>query len=141
MLFRPQPPWVVTCRKGDDLSLFCTSTDIKDHEISVVEILCENIKKISCFYEVFSDLFQFPEYFGENLNALIDCMEDEKSRDTIPLLVLLSDADDFLREEPADAVHGVLSAFNTIGTRWAEDGGGADWGSPPRGFVVVLEYS
>lgn len=141
MLFRPQPPWVVTCRKGDDLSLFCASTDIKDRGISVVEVPCGKIKKIACFYEVFSDRFQFPEYFGGNLNALIDCMEDEKSRDRIPLLVLLSDADDFLREESADAVHGVLSAFNTIGARWAEDGDGAEWGSPPRGFLVVLEYS
>jgi len=39
-----------------------------------VEIDCEKIKSFDDFHDVFSETFGFPDFYGRNMNAWIDCM-------------------------------------------------------------------
>lgn len=41
-----------------------------------VKIDTEQIKDWDSFHEVFSQTFDFPEYYGRNINAWIDCMDE-----------------------------------------------------------------
>ena len=141
MLIKPEPPWVVTCQRGDALSSSFRAEE-KNENFLLIEMCGEKIKSLSEFYELVSYLFSFPDYFGENLNALIDCMEDEKLETEKPLLIAISSAECMLIEDSTNTMHGVISTFNSIGERWSSNtGDGTEWGSPPRGFLVVFEYS
>jgi RNAse (barnase) inhibitor barstar len=42
----------------------------------VVEIDSERIKSWDDFHDIFEELFDFPDYYGRNLNAWVDCMDD-----------------------------------------------------------------
>lgn len=41
-----------------------------------VKIDTEQIKDWESFHDVFSKTFDFPEYYGRNMNAWIDCMDE-----------------------------------------------------------------
>jgi RNAse (barnase) inhibitor barstar len=139
MLTRPEPPWVVTCQRGDSIS--SAAHELPGEDFVLVRIPGEDVKSLSAFYEYVSGVFGFPDYFGKNLNALIDCFEDQKMNGAAPLIMLFTDADLLLTEASVDALHGVLSAFGSIGERWSIDGSGVEWGVLPRGFLIILEYS
>ncbi len=41
-----------------------------------IRIKTDQIKNWKTFHTYFADQFNFPEYYGQNMNAWIDCMED-----------------------------------------------------------------
>lgn len=41
-----------------------------------VRIDINRIKDWDSFHDVFAQLFEFPEYYGRNMNAWIDCMDE-----------------------------------------------------------------
>jgi RNAse (barnase) inhibitor barstar len=134
------PPWVVTCQEGDSLSETLRAVEQNTKEFFFASISGEKTNCISDFYSEFADLFNLPDYFGRNLNALIDSMEDEKITSKLPLVVVIRKAEKFLVDEPSEVLYGVLSAFNSIGVRWSfECSDGTEWDFPRRGFLVVLE--
>lgn len=93
------------------------------------------------FYDEIAIALGFPDYFGRNLNALIDCMRDEYYKADIPLVLWISHADDLLVEESADSLHGVLSSFTFIAEEWRAGMAGVFGEAPyPRRMLIVLEY-
>ncbi len=42
--------------------------------VSIVKIECKNIHDWDSFYDEFSCVFGFPDFFGRNMDAWIDCM-------------------------------------------------------------------
>lgn len=54
--------------------------------VSLVKIECKNIHDRDSFHDEFMRVFGFPDFYGRNLNAWIDCMsslafpEDEMSK-------------------------------------------------------------
>ncbi len=42
--------------------------------MSLVRIDCRRIKGWSSFHDYFSELFEFPDFYGRNMDAWIDCM-------------------------------------------------------------------
>jgi RNAse (barnase) inhibitor barstar len=70
--------------------------------ISVVTVDCARISDWDTFHIVFSEAFGFPDYYGRNLNAWIDCLTrlDEELTD--------------LRVSPGDFVLLQLSNADTL---------------------------
>jgi len=82
-----------------------------------------------------------PDYFGENLNALADCVNDLMSQDKQPLVLRIRNADELLIDASVESLHGFLSVFGFVGESWAAGiNEGKEWDCPPRRFLVVLEY-
>lgn len=48
-----------------------------------VKIDTKRIKGWDSFHEVFSNTFDFPEYYGRNMDAWIDCMDEFTSEMTL----------------------------------------------------------
>lgn len=42
--------------------------------VSKVQIQCNNIKDWNSFHDEFDRVFGFPDFYGRNMNAWIDCM-------------------------------------------------------------------
>lgn len=47
-----------------------------------VRVDCSRISDWSSFHDVFQAAFGFPEFYGRNMNAWIDCMSDLADRDS-----------------------------------------------------------
>lgn len=41
---------------------------------SIAKIQCKNIKDWDSFHDEFKDVFGFPDFYGRNMDAWIDCM-------------------------------------------------------------------
>jgi RNAse (barnase) inhibitor barstar len=46
--------------------------------MKIISIDCSKIKCWETFHELFSETLGFPDYYGRNLNALIDCLDDSE---------------------------------------------------------------
>jgi len=47
---------------------------MKKNNPHIIEINCNNIKDWDTFHDEFSQVFGFPDFYGRNMNAWIDCM-------------------------------------------------------------------
>jgi RNAse (barnase) inhibitor barstar len=57
------------------------------HAVAVVVIPVQEIVDWTTFHEVFARLLRFPDYYGRNANAFIDCLGDlARGLDVPPLL-------------------------------------------------------
>ena len=133
-------PCIFACFAGDDVS---TAIDVLREEGRAVVIAIEGnkAKNVESLYEQISIAFNFPDYFGNNLNALLDCMEDERSKDEAPLILRFIHADGLLSDENCTSFHGFISTFTAIGENWARSiEEGEVWDSKSRRFALVLEY-
>lgn len=66
----------------------------------------ETVSTFSDVYDLFAEAFDFPEYFGRNLDALYDCLTEASEQE----LILLADKD-YLRDilgPKADALFSML---------------------------------
>lgn len=143
-LLSNSPPWVMACRGGDDLSREIDRIDgaVSENAIAMLIVIDgASCKTVNDFYTHLQKGLALPNYFGRNLNALADCMEDVMTRDVRPLIIRIINADDFFLEASVDAFHGFLSTFSWIGSAWSAGiNEGAEWDCPPRKLAVVLEY-
>jgi len=55
--------------------------------VRVVNIDSERIKSWDDFHDIFYTLFNFPDYYGRNLDAWIDCMDEVLSASQETLLL------------------------------------------------------
>jgi RNAse (barnase) inhibitor barstar len=79
--------------------------------------------------------FQFPSYFGENWNALRDCLGDLEWMPADRYIVVVTDVDAMLAQAP-DLLEHLVVAFNEVANEWGQT---ANRPLPePRAFHVVL---
>jgi hypothetical protein len=56
--------------------------------VAVIEVQIEQITDWATFHEVFAQALHFPDYYGKNGDAFIDCLRDIAHYDTNPDLRL-----------------------------------------------------
>lgn len=67
-----------------------------------------------------ADVLHFPEWFGENLDALADCLNDLSWFPAEGYVLLLEHTGDWRTQEP-ETLEAVLEILNQVSERWAED--------------------
>ncbi len=67
-----------------------------------------------------ADALQFPDWFGGNLDALADCLNDLSGLPTAGNVLLLEHIGDW-RERAPDEVDDVIDILNDAAARWADD--------------------
>jgi RNAse (barnase) inhibitor barstar len=67
-----------------------------------------------------ADALRFPEWFGENLDALADCLSDLSWFPAEGYVLLLEHTAEWRAQEP-ETLEAVLEILNQTAERWAED--------------------
>jgi RNAse (barnase) inhibitor barstar len=83
----------------------------------IIYIPTTKITDWNSFHRVFADIFSFPEYYGKNMNAWIDCMGDYVDEMTESTLVLrCDDGKEFQTKNPLQytSLLECVSFLNTI---------------------------
>lgn len=106
------PPWIVVKNKSIDLEF------IPDN-IRVITLDAQNMKNLNDMYLHFSNGFKFPDYFGNNLNSMDECLTDLEWLPADSYLLVFYNADWFLNEENEVVLDGVLSILNSAGAEWS----------------------
>jgi RNAse (barnase) inhibitor barstar len=92
------------------------------------------------FFAQFVEHFEFPEYFGYNLNALADCLRDLNWLEAVGYVLVVSASDRVLSRED----HGIevlLDYAELAGKHWAEPVRIGEWwdrGAVP--FHTILHF-
>ena len=91
-------------------------------------------------YQEFTSKFQFPDYFGENLNALDECLTDLEWLPSAGYLLSIKNAEYLLKEEADDIFEGLLSILKNAGEEWATPiTQGEEWDREGLPFHTILE--
>ena len=100
-------------------------------------------RKMRTWARLFDEMaaaFQFPEYFGENLDALHDCLTDfawlppQKG-----YVVLVAEADELLLDEPPESLTQLIEILRSSCEYWNNPvAEGQPWDRPAIPFHVVL---
>lgn len=79
---------------------------------------------------------QLPDYFGENWNALRECLSDLEWMPAARYVIVVTSAEVMLAEAP-DLLRHLVVAFNDVAEEWTHAGVRL-WAPEPRPFHVIL---
>lgn len=127
-------PWVLIARQPID------KQDIPEG-VLLLELDGRVMTTLEGVYKEFASAFQFPDYFGENLNALDECLTDlEWLPSARGYLLNIKNAEFLLNEEEGDVFEGLLSIINNVGEDWATPvKQGEEWDREGFPFHIILE--
>lgn len=84
---------------------------------------------------------QFPSYFGENWNALQECINDLSWLPGDNYFIGINDIHELLIEETAADLKAFLKLMDDTAKTWGKDLDlGEAWGRPAKPFHIVLQY-
>lgn len=96
---------------------------------------------IEDMYDLMSDIFDFPDWFGRNPQAMIDCMRAIPPKTRKALVLKVEYAFHFLSKESAEDLNEMLYFFSAMADEWAA---GSKQGLPcdydPKIFFLALEH-
>ena len=81
----------------------------------------KRMKSIKDFLLEISSKMSFPGYFGNNYNALLDCLQDLAWIEGEDVAVVILNADDFLSDETREDIIDTLELFSDAANYWEED--------------------
>lgn len=105
-------PWVVTTQRS------ITKQDIPEG-ILLLELDATLMINLEGLYREFATVFKFPDYFGENFNALDECITDLEWLPADGYLLVIKNSGSLLNEEPEDTLESLLSILDGAGSEWA----------------------
>jgi len=71
------------------------------------------------FLKQIAIIFKFPSYFGQNLNALNDCLSDLEWLDKPNYLLIIDNSKEFLKNEPGGIRDHIFNFLERIAREWA----------------------
>jgi hypothetical protein len=83
---------------------------------------------------------QFPYYFGENWDALSECLSDLEWLEADAYIIVITTVQHLLDGEPPEKLQLFLELLEEIAREWG-DPKERDSKRPPKPFHVVLQYS
>jgi RNAse (barnase) inhibitor barstar len=118
--------------------------EIKSKLEEDVEIHCISGKEcavVDHLYDVMAVRFNFPEWFGRNPHALVDCMRGVARFSKGVFVLKIENAFDFFRDESAENYSEIIYFFSVISDAWAAGcKQGLSCDHEPKIFCVALVY-
>lgn len=110
-----------------------------DFEIKIIPGMeCQTLDEM---YDCIAKNFSFPDYFGRNPNALMDCMRDIAPITKKNFIIKIENAFNFLVKEPAEDLSEIIYFFDCISEEWSH---GSQQGLPndydPKNLLIVFVY-
>lgn len=131
------------------LTIGCTLSDLTNHawklqrttlESGVVRFIRgKKLRTEQGLFDELSAALQFPYYFGENWDALTECINDLEWLPAKAYLLVITDALLVLTEEPASELATFARVLKRTCTEWRTGRiQGQPWDTPPTPFSVLL---
>jgi hypothetical protein len=140
-LLDAEKPWMLCTDCEFSVFLYSISEWIRNHQnCTTFHVYGDRvIDPESCFSEI-KRAFSFPDYFGNNLNAVRDCLTDDNIMRGDAFIVVISDAELLLQHIGYDSMNGLLDAFVFAGNEWARPVNvGEPWDRPAKPFHTILQ--
>ena len=90
-------PWVIATSRVKVVEELVDWCDLPNRRLA--EFDAAKLKTLDALFDAFSSRLEFPSYFGRNLNAFDECMNDLSWLTESVIVILLTNADDLLSEE------------------------------------------
>lgn len=130
----PAPPWVEVVALGAGARPEALGADLPGFVVRQLDgRRCGT--KASLLREL-AEGFAFPAHFGENWDALEDCLADLEWLPGSGYLLIVADADRLLAAHPAD-YRTLVEILNAVGAQWARPRSGPT-SRPARPFHTLL---
>jgi RNAse (barnase) inhibitor barstar len=108
--------------------------------ILLLELDAVLMTNLDGLYREFTAVFEFPDYFGKNFNALSECITDLEWLPANGYLLVIRNSGYLLSKESSDCLIGLLSVLNSAGEEWATPvKQGEAWDRDEVPFHTVLE--
>lgn len=102
-------------------------------------VRCDKMQTVPRLFDEMAAAFQFPPYFGENWNALDECMQDLDWMRGSSYTTLLWNAETLLADSPADELARFLRLLDRVGDAWSHPVSvGAAWDRPAIPFHCIF---
>ncbi len=93
----------------------------KSDELFVAKFDGKKTKTISKLYKKIADRLNFPDHFGNNLDALADCLCDLSWIENPNVKLFIKNMDDFLSKENEETKATILEIFNEAASNQMEE--------------------
>lgn len=96
------------------------------------------MRTYAALYGEFASALEFPSYFGNNLNALRECLSDMEWLPGAFYVVAIADADQLLGDEDTGAPAHLFGLLAAIAAEWSQGVVDGPVRRPPTPFHVIL---
>lgn len=121
-LFKPNAPFL-QLHTASDVELFGELHELERG--AEPSLLARAVRGRKCatreaFFNEVGAAWQLPYHFGENWDALVDCLSDLRWRPADAYVFIVQRAASFLNHEPPETLKTFVSAMSQIAERWAK---------------------
>jgi RNAse (barnase) inhibitor barstar len=96
-----------------------SSENISVSQYYVAVIDGSHNRTLKSFLRNIGKTFKFPSYYGNNLNALKDCLNDLEWIDKPNYLLIIRDSKEFLNRESEQTRSHIISFLDRVSKQWA----------------------
>ena len=136
------PPWF-HCFVGSpsDLTNFTWSlAGSGPSELVVRTVRGTKMQTVDRLFDEFAAVFQFPDYFGENWDALSECLVDLSWMPAGGYVVAIRDSAVMLSRDDVKKFHTLVNILGNVAQEWsAAVAQGEAWDRPAKPFHVVVQ--
>lgn len=121
-LCNPKPPWIniFVAEAPRDVETLAKSVEQQCGRKTVVRILAgERMRDFAGLFAEFATQMQFPEYFGNNYNALRDCLTDLAWLPGDGYVLIIHDGVAMLAGEKQEDFAALLDLLESVCVEWA----------------------
>jgi hypothetical protein len=116
-LLRPHPPWLFW-NVTDDAETLTASLHASGHRWR--SLRGPAMRTTQEMFAEFKLALRFPEYFGQNWDALEDCLRDFAWWPAPSYILVLTNASEVLAAEPPSELRLLLRIVRAVGDQWAQ---------------------
>lgn len=130
-------PWVVKIIGNIALLLNSLQKQIGKENLFILSGL--NMKTYNGLYDEFANVFKFPDYFGRNLNALDECLNDLEWLKLNMIIIVVTNSNFVLCEEIDAGCETIIEILEKAGSEWSEPvESGEQWDRDSIPFHSIL---
>jgi RNAse (barnase) inhibitor barstar len=104
---------------NNTISVLLSSENISPDLYYVAVLNGSNCKSLQAFLKEIGRTFKFPSYYGRNLNALNDCLNDLSWINKPNYLLCIINSKDFLIKESNETKEHILQFLERISKQWS----------------------
>jgi hypothetical protein len=138
-LLRPEGPWLhlLVATEADACDFLWSVERSAPGRIVARVLRGRKAATLTGLFDEFAAAFQFPYYFGENWDALDECLNDLEWLPADAYTVLITNAVGLLRDEPAEELRRLLGLLQRTAQEWSQPRPGPT-PRPPLAFHALL---
>jgi RNAse (barnase) inhibitor barstar len=132
-----EKPWVVKIVGNIALLIDLLQKQIGKENLFILNGL--NMETYNGLYDEFAKVFKFPDYFGRNLNALDECLNDLEWLKINMIIIVVTNSNHLLCEEKDAGCETIIEILENAGSEWSEPvESGEPWDRDSVPFHAIL---